>query len=91
MGFDNKFGKSKAPEQQYPFKLQNEFRVPETAVARREASNRDKSVIDENSFIGYNEVSLRDDDEMSNKDPTVSKNDLDEKVRRNLEKYEFKF
>lgn len=90
MGFDNKFGQSKT-QGQYPFKMQNEFRAPEGALARREPSNRDKSVIDENSFIGYNEVSLRDDDEMSNKDPAVSKNDLDENVRRNLEKYEFKF
>lgn len=76
-------------EGQFPFKLQNEFRAPENAVIDRKSQN---SVIDEESLMGFNEVSLRDDDEKSAKNPSfVNKNQLDDKVRRNLEKYEFNF
>lgn len=74
----------------FPFKLQEDFRVPETAKLNLD-KKENNSVIDENSFMGYNEVSLRDDDHVSQNDAVVSKNQLDDKVRRNLEKYEFNF
>ena len=87
----------KKDQDNYPINFQNNFRGPSPGVFKTHSSagrDESRSIIDEKSFIEYDEVSMKQfTSNNTNKRPSdpdiVSRNQLNETVRKNLEKYTF--
>ena len=87
----------KKDENNYPINYQNQFKSPSPGMYRTPTSHDkedSKSIIDEKSFMEYDEVSMKqynsnNVNERPGDPEVVSRNQLNETVRKNLEKYAF--
>jgi hypothetical protein len=82
------FGKN--DNNDYPINFQNEFKAPHYSakMPNEPIANEEPSILDEKSFMEYDDVSLRDPGNLTPRDDGL-KGQLDDRVKRNLEKYEF--
>ena len=74
----------------YPINFQNEFSAPLYSAKKPNGIGETEppSILDEKSFMEYDDVSLKDPTNLTPRGDGL-KGQLDDRVKRNLEKYEF--